>query len=135
MRRNLPVLEPVICRDLFGAEIREKPASPAVSVDPCAECGSSFERERRMGRPVRFCGEECRRAHAASQRREWNAAPPPSPASACRRCGQPLEIRQAGPGRARQYCSRRCLLRAKDPPDEAGDLFSIQSPKTKGYAP
>lgn len=119
------ILEPLIPVDLFGSKISDKPYALAVSVDRCADCGSSFERAHRMGRPVRFCSNECRRTHAANQRREWNAAPPPSPVSACRRCGHPLEIRKSGPGRARQYCSRRCLLGADNHPDEAGDLFDL----------
>ncbi|MEW4397440.1 hypothetical protein AB1J06_02005 [Agrobacterium tumefaciens] len=125
------ISEPMDFSDLFGNHLTEKPGAPVVSVDVCAECGSGFEREHRMGRPVRFCSVECRRLHAANQRREWNAAPPPSPVTNCRRCGEPLEIREAGPGRARQYCSRRCLLRADDPPDEASDLFSLTA-KPKG---
>ncbi len=125
------ISEPMDLADLFGNHLTEKPGAPVVSVDVCAECGSGFEREHRMGRPVRFCSVECRRTHAATQRREWNAAPPPSPVTECRRCGESLEIREAGPGRARQYCSRRCLLRADDPPDEASDLFSLTA-KPKG---
>lgn len=125
------ISEPINLSGLFGDDLTEKPDAPVVSVDVCAECGSCFEREHRMGRPVRFCSVKCRRAHAANQRREWNAAPPPSPVTECRRCGEPLEIREAGPGRARQYCSRRCLLRADDPPDETSDLFSLAA-KPKG---
>ncbi|MDH0117224.1 hypothetical protein N7379_22315 [Rhizobium pusense] len=125
------ISEPMDFSDLFGNHLTEKPGAPVVSVDVCAECGSGFEREHRMGRPVRFCSVECRRAHADTQRRAWNAAPPPSPFTECRRCGASLEIREAGPGRARQYCSRRCLLRADDPPDEASDLFSLTT-KPKG---
>lgn len=129
MGRIIPGLEPLNFRDLFGKEIAQKPDAPTVSLDRCAECGLGFQRVHRMGRPVRFCGEECRRAHAAGQRREWNAASPPIPVTACRRCGQTLEIRAAGPGRARQYCSRRCLLSAENQPYQAGDLFDLANPK------
>jgi len=126
------ILEPFIPVDLFGSEITEAAAIPVISVDECGECGSNFERTHRMGRPVRFCGEDCRRSHAARQRRAWNAAPAPSPVSACRRCGKRLEIRRHGPGRARQFCSRHCLLHADDPPVDTSDLFCLPASKPKG---
>lgn len=121
----IPISEPLNLSDLFGEVVGKNRTSPAISIETCSECGSEFERAHRMGRPVRFCSGKCRRDHGLRQQKEWNSAPCPPPVTACLRCGASLKIRESGPGRARQYCSRRCFFGRRPPPQEEQNLFDL----------
>lgn len=127
MSRIFPVFEPFVYGDLFSITDAPQPHRDCFR-SSCGECGRIFEAERRMGRPIRFCGDPCRRAHAARQQADWRAAAmidPPIAPTECQHCGDPLPPRVSGPGRVRRYCSRRCLLRSREPPPAGDSLFDF----------
>ena len=62
-----------------GDKLQPKPTPPTTGffpgfepMEPCRHCGTPFEaRPGAWGRPIAFCSDACRHAHAEAQRKEW----------------------------------------------------------------
>lgn len=73
----------------------------------CTHCGLIFNVQPgvRRGRPIMFCGDNCRGAAAKAQRLAWSKQQH-GPAT-CWSCGAPLPA-HSGVGRLSRFCSKPC---------------------------
>ena len=90
----------------------------------CAHCGEVFEAvDPPVGRKILFCGEECREAAKAAQRRRWEDEVGRSAdrrsSLVCVVCGDAFAA-EAKPGRLPLMCSDACRRKRQAAPRAGG---------------
>lgn len=80
----------------------------------CHRCGTGFAIafKRSTGRPIVFCSEECRRAEASEQRREWASRDHGAEKGRCKICGAAFDVVSKRAGRWPGFCSDDCRRQA-----------------------
>lgn len=121
--------------DLFGRAIADAPRALGNFYTVCAECGKSFLALKKRGRPIRFCGDQCRIAQASRQKREWEKETRTEPVLAptkCAHCSKPLKPRLSGAGRVKKFCSVRCVKKSGSPPHRTFDEYLQNNSRING---
>lgn len=118
--------------DLFsGADLGQKPVKKPVVVFTapfaCTRCGQFFTDLVRVGRPQRFCSDECRHDTGVEQRREWKVSARSESEDRpthCQQCGTDLPVGTRQARRFRRFCSTRCLKKSRNM-QRVSDLFAV----------
>lgn len=119
--------------DLFGGATVDAHWALGNFHTVCAVCGKLFLAPKKRGRPIRFCGDQCRIAQASRQKRDWekeNRAEPVLAPTECAHCSKPLMPRLSGAGRVKKFCSVRCVKKSGSPPNRNFDEYLQENPRT-----
>lgn len=133
----IPVVDDLFSGCDFGRRPTVKLGLAFSAPTPCARCGQLFASIVRVGRPERFCSEECRHVEAYQQRQAWRvgaSAVSEDRPTQCQQCGAALAVKSTSAGRFRRFCSRRCLKKSREPPKGPDLLDTVRKSKPQEAA-